>query len=307
MSKAYQVVGIGNAVSDVIATSSDDFLAEHGVEKGIMRLVDQPRAEALFAAMGSRTETPGGSVANTIAGLGSLGLRTAFIGRVADDDLGHSYALAMQTEGTDFPNPPVRNAELPTSRSMIFVSPDGERSMNTYLGISSDVGPEDVSDAVIADCEILFLEGYLFDKAPGKEAFRKAASLARQSGARAGISLSDPFCVDRHRDDFRKLVAGPLDFFLCNEEELKSLYQTDDLAEALKMGPLIVSWWCARARRRACRYAKQISDGTLRLSRLSRWMPQVQAINLPLAFYMGWCKGLIWRPAARSVVLPPER
>jgi sugar/nucleoside kinase (ribokinase family) len=137
-------------VSDVIATSSDDFLAEHGVEKGIMQLVDQPRAEALFAAMGSRTETPGGSVANTIAGLGSLGLRTAFIGRVADDDLGHSYALAMQTEGTDFPNPPVRNAELPTSRSMIFVSPDGERSMNTYLGISSDVGPEDVSDAVIS-------------------------------------------------------------------------------------------------------------------------------------------------------------
>ncbi len=236
MSKAYQVVGIGNAVSDVIATSSDEFLIENGVEKGIMQLVDQPRAEALFAAMGSRTETPGGSVANTIAGLGSLGLRTAFIGRVADDDLGHSYALAMQTQGTDFPNPPVPNAGLPTSRSMIFVSPDGERSMNTYLGISSDVGPEDVSDEVIRDCEILFLEGYLFDKAPGKEAFRKAASVAQQSGARAGISLSDPFCVDRHRDDFRALVSGPLDFFLCNEEELKSLYQTDDLSEALKMG-----------------------------------------------------------------------
>jgi sugar/nucleoside kinase (ribokinase family) len=149
VSKAYQVVGIGNAVSDVITISSDEFLAENGVEKGIMQLVDQPRAEALFAAMESRTETPGGSVANTIAGLGSLGLRTAFIGRVADDDLGHSYALAMQTEGTDFPNPPVRNAVLPTSRSMIFVSLDGERSMNTYLGISSDVGPEDVSDEVI--------------------------------------------------------------------------------------------------------------------------------------------------------------
>ena len=233
MSKAYQVVGIGNAVSDVIATSSDDFLAEHGVEKGIMQLVDQPRAEALFAAMGSRTETPGGSVANTIAGLGSLGLRTAFIGRVADDDLGYSYALAMQTEGTDFPNPPVRNAELPTSRSMIFVSPDGERSMNTYLGISSDVGPEDVSDAVIADCEILFLEGYLFDKAPGKEAFRKAASLARQSGARAGISLSDPFCVDRHREDFRALVTDEVDILFGNEEELLSLYQLQSFQDAV--------------------------------------------------------------------------
>ena len=236
MSKAYQVVGIGNAVSDVITTSDDEFLAEHGVEKGIMQLVDQTRAEALFATMDSRTDTPGGSVANTIAGLGSLGLRTAFIGRVADDDLGLSYALAMHAEGTDFPNPPVRNADLPTSRSVIFVSPDGERSMNTYLGISSELGPEDVPDSVLADCEILFLEGYLFDKAPGKEAFRKAASLARQSGARAGISLSDPFCVDRHRDYFRALVCGPLDFFLCNEDELKSLYRTDDLAQALKMG-----------------------------------------------------------------------
>ena len=122
-----------------------NFWPKMGLKRASCSWSTSPRAEALFAAMESRTETPGGSVANTIAGLGSLGLRTAFIGRVADDDLGHSYALAMQTEGTDFPNPPVRNAVLPTSRSMIFVSPDGERSMNTYLGISSDVGPEDVS------------------------------------------------------------------------------------------------------------------------------------------------------------------
>ena len=236
MNKSYQVVGIGNAVSDVITTTSDIFLAENGVEKGIMQLVDQPRAEVLFSAMGSRIETPGGSVANTISGLGSLAVRTAFIGRVADDELGLSYALAMAKEGTDFPNPPVANAALPTSRSMIFVSPDGERSMNTYLGISSDVGPDDVSEDVVSNCDVLFLEGYLFDKDPGKAAFRKAADQARLSGARAGISLSDPFCVDRHRDDFRTLVAGPLDFFLCNEEELKSLYQTEDLKAALAFG-----------------------------------------------------------------------
>ena len=236
MTKLYQVVGIGNAVSDVIATTSDAFLMTNSVEKGIMQLIDQPRAEALFSAMDARTETPGGSVANTISGLGSLGIRTAFIGRVADDELGLSYAAAMAEEGTDFPNPPVGNASLPTSRSMIFVSPDGERSMNTYLGISSDVGPLDVSEDVVSKCEILFLEGYLFDKAPGKAAFRKAADQARLSGARAGISLSDPFCVDRHRVDFRALVAGPLDFFLCNEEELKSLYQTEGLTEALALG-----------------------------------------------------------------------
>ena len=236
MTKSYQVVGIGNAVSDVIATTSDAFLMENSVEKGIMQLIDQPRAEALFSAMAARTETPGGSVANTISGLGSLGVRTAFIGRVADDELGLSYAAAMADEGTDFPNPPVENACLPTSRSMIFVSPDGERSMNTYLGISSDVGPVDVSEDVVSKCEVLFLEGYLFDKDPGKAAFRKAAEQARLSGARAGISLSDPFCVDRHRVDFRALVAGPLDFFLCNEEELKSLYQTEGLAEALALG-----------------------------------------------------------------------
>jgi sugar/nucleoside kinase (ribokinase family) len=236
VTKSYQVVGIGNAVSDVIATTSDAFLSDNGVEKGIMQLIDQPRAEALFSAMDARTETSGGSVANTISGLGSSGVRTAFIGRVADDELGLSYAAAMAAEGTDFPNPPIANATLPTSRSMIFVSPDGERSMNTYLGISSDVGPDDVSEEVVSNCEILFLEGYLFDKDPGKAAFRKAAEKARRSGARAGISLSDPFCVDRHRDDFRALVSGPLDFFLCNQEELKSLYQTEDLTVALARG-----------------------------------------------------------------------
>ncbi len=233
MGKTFQVVGIGNAVSDVIATSTDAFLADNGIEKGIMQLIDQDRAEVLYAAMGDRTETPGGSVANTIAGLGSLGVKTAFIGRVADDDLGQTYAKAMADEGTAFPNPPVAGSDLPTSRSMIFVSPDGERSMNTYLGVSSDVGPDDVDLTVVEGGDILFLEGYLFDKDPGKAAFYKAADAAVTAGGRAGISLSDPFCVDRHRGDFRKLIAGPLGYFLCNEEELKSLYQTDDLTGAL--------------------------------------------------------------------------
>ena len=287
--KKFQVVGIGNAVSDVIATTNDEFLTENGVEKGIMQLIDQLRAEALFSAMDQRTETPGGSVANTISGLGSLGVSTAFIGRVALDDLGASYAAAMIAEGTDFPNKPIKNAALPTSRSMIFVSPDGERSMNTYLGISSDVGPDDVSSEVVSDCEILFLEGYLFDKEPGKAAFRKAADQARTAGARAGISLSDPFCVDRHREDFRKLVAGPLDYLLCNEEELKSLYQTDDLSSALTLGSadceLVV---CTRS-----------SDGVSICQKGSRWdvgvvpVTPVDATGAGDQFAAGFLYGLV--------------
>lgn len=232
--KTYQVVGIANAVSDVITQCSDIFLDHMGIEKGIMQLVEKDRAEVLYAAMDSRTETPGGSVANTLAGLGLLGLKTAFIGRVADDATGLTYAKTMEAEGTLFANPPIQNAPLPTSRSMIFVSPDGERSMNTYLGISSEVGPEDVSKDVVSNSEILFLEGYLFDKDPGKAAFRMAAETARAAGGRAGISLSDPFCVDRHRVDFRDLIAGPLDYVIGNQEEFLSLYETTDLDHALQ-------------------------------------------------------------------------
>lgn len=236
MTKTYKLVGIGNAVSDVIASESDAFLTKMGIERGIMQLIDQERAETLYAAMGERTETPGGSVANTIAGVGQLGLKSAFIGRVADDSVGQSYAATLAQEGTDFPNPPVKDADLPTSRSMIFVSPDGERSMNTYLGISSDVSPRDIPVDVVEDCELLFIEGYLFDKDPGKAAIYKAAELAKAAGARVGVTLSDPFCVDRHRTDFRALIADALDFFLCNEDELLSLYETDDLDAALAQG-----------------------------------------------------------------------
>lgn len=233
--RTYQVVGIGNAVSDVIARATDTFLDHMGIERGIMQLVDRSRAELLYAAMNEREETPGGSVANTLAGLGMLGCKTAFIGRVANDALGRNYAQAMIDQGTDFPNPPIPDAGLPSSRSMIFVSTNGERSMNTYLGISTEVGPEDVSDDVVSHCDILLLEGYLFDKSPGKAAFRKAADLARAAGAKAGITLSDPFCVDRHRSDFRALVAGPLNYIMANEVELTSLYQVSDLDRALDL------------------------------------------------------------------------
>lgn len=230
--KRYQVVGIGNAIVDVFSSADDSFLELMGIEKGIMQLVERERGELLYAAMKDRVQAPGGSVANTLAGLGNLGLTTAFIGRVHDDALGRFYARTMADEGTDFVNPPVPGGELPTSRSMIFVAPDGERSMNTYLGISSELGPDDVSDDVAGRAEVLFLEGYLYDKPKGKQAFERAAKLCQQGGGKAGIALSDPFCVDRHRDGFRHLVQE-LDYVIGNEHEWESLYQCD-LAEALE-------------------------------------------------------------------------
>lgn len=244
----YDVVGIGNAVVDVISHADDTFLDHMGIEKGIMQLVEKDRAELLYGAMKDRTQTPGGSVANTIAGIGALGLSTAFIGRVRDDALGRFYADSMAEAGTDFVNSPVERAVLPTSRSMIFVSPDGERSMNTYLGVSTDLGPADVPEEVPLGAGIMFLEGYLFDKPSGKEAFRQAARLTRGAGGIAGIAISDPFCVDRHRDDFLQMIGEELDFVIGNEAELLSLFETEDLEHALentaRMCPTVV---CTRS------------------------------------------------------------
>ncbi len=230
--KKYHVVGIGNAIVDVFCAADDTFLELMGIQKGIMQLVEKDRGEMLYGSMKDRVQAPGGSVANTLAGLGNLGLSTAFIGRVHDDALGRFYASHMAEGGTDFVNPPVPGGELPTSRSMIFVAPDGERSMNTYLGISSELGPQDVSDDVAGSTQLLFLEGYLYDKPKGKQAFERAAKLCQASGGKAGIALSDPFCVDRHRDDFRRMVKD-LDYVIGNEHEWSSLYQTD-LSSALE-------------------------------------------------------------------------
>lgn len=246
--KTYELVGIGNAVVDVIAHADDMFLDNMGVEKGIMQLVERDRAEVLYAAMKDRLQTPGGSVANTVAGVGALGLATAFIGRVRDDALGRFYAHSMADAGTDFVNAPVPDGDLPTSRSMIFVSPDGERSMNTYLGISTDLDSSDVPDDVASAARIMFLEGYLFDKDKGKQAFLQASRLTRAAGGKAGMAISDPFCVDRHRADFLAMIEDELDYVIGNEAEIRSLYETDDLEAALartaQICPLVV---CTRS------------------------------------------------------------
>jgi sugar/nucleoside kinase (ribokinase family) len=248
MSKTYQVAGIGNAIVDVLTRAEDSFLDNMGIEKGIMQLVERERAEVLYGAMEGRVQAPGGSVANTLAGLGNLGLRSAFVGRVKDDGLGRFYAEEMEKIGTAFVNPPKAEGELPTSRSMIFVSPDGERSMNTYLGISAELGPDDVDESVAADAEVVFLEGYLFDKDKGKDAFQKRARACRNAGGRAGIAISDPFCVERHREDFLRLIEHDLDYVIGNEAEIRALYQNDDLdadlAAVAAICPLVI---CTRS------------------------------------------------------------
>ena len=246
--KKYQVVGIGNAIVDVLTRADDSFLDNMGITKGIMQLVERDRAEVLYGAMEGRVQAPGGSVANSLAGLGNLGLRTGFIGRVRDDALGRFYAEEMENIGTTFANPPVAGGELPTSRSMIFVSPDGERSMNTYLGISAELGPDDLPENVASEAEIVFLEGYLFDKDKGKDAFIATARACRSAGGIAGIAISDPFCVERHRADFLKLIENELDYVIGNEDEIRALFQNDDLeADLAAVGaicPLVV---CTRS------------------------------------------------------------
>jgi sugar/nucleoside kinase (ribokinase family) len=227
----YDVIGIGNAIVDVISHADDDFLANMDIDKGIMQLIERERAELLYAAMRDRTQAPGGSVANTLAGIGALGLSTAFVGKVKDDVLGRFYAEAMAAAGTAFPLPP-QGVELPTSRSMIFVTPDGERSMNTYLGAGADISSADVPE-VFEGARWLFLEGYLFDKDDGKTAFAEAARRMKAAGGRSAITISDPFCAERHRHDFLRLIAEDMDAAIGNAAEWLTLYQTDDLDRAL--------------------------------------------------------------------------
>ena len=246
--KKYNVLGIGNAVVDVISQSSDMFLEKMDIEKGIMQLVDRDRGELLYNSMDNRKQAPGGSVANTIAGIGALGLKTGFIGKVGTDELGVFYRDTMEENGTDFVNNLSDKSELPTSRSMIFVSDDGERSMNTYLGISAELGPEDVNLEVAASADIVFLEGYLFDKDKGKEAFIKLAKGCRAAGGLSGIAISDPFCVERHRADFLSLIKNELDYVIGNKEEIMALFETDNfesaLSKAVDISPLVV---CTRS------------------------------------------------------------
>ncbi|WP_049766714.1 adenosine kinase [Rhodospirillum centenum] len=232
---AFDVVGIGNAIVDVLSKIEDAFLETHGLAKGGMRLIDTAEAEHLYAKMGPGIEVSGGSAGNTMAGIATLGGRGAYVGKIADDQLGTVFRHDIRAAGVSFDTPPLSDG-TPTGRCLILVTPDGQRTMNTFLGAAVVLTPADIDPAVIQGSQVTYLEGYLWDPPPAKEAFLKAAQLAHAGGRKVALSLSDAFCVNRHRDSFLDLVAGHIDILFANESEITALYQTDfdTAAEAVK-------------------------------------------------------------------------
>ena len=227
------VVGVGNAIVDVLAQASDEFLARNGLTKGSMTLIDEARAQELYASMGPGVEASGGSAANTMAGVAHFGGKPAYIGRVCNDQLGEIFSHDMRASGVNFAVPPVSGGPS-TARCLILVTPDAQRTMNTYLGACVNLCPEDIDEALVQRGKVLYLEGYLWDKPKAKEAFVKAARIAAAAGRKVALSLSDSFCVTRHRDSFLELVASHVDVLFANESEIKALYQTESFDDAAR-------------------------------------------------------------------------
>lgn len=232
MTKSLHVVGIGNAIVDVLSHADDAFLRDNGLVKGSMTLIDLDQAEALYKKMGSAVEMSGGSAANTIAGIASLGGRAGYIGKICDDILGVVFRHDIRAIGVAFDSQPVVG-HPPTARSLIIVTPDAERTMHTYLGACVELGPDDIDPDFIARAQVTYMEGYLWDRPAAKQAFLKAADVAAQAGRRVSLTLSDSFCVERHRDSFRELISGHVDILFGNEDELVNLYRTDTLDQAI--------------------------------------------------------------------------
>jgi adenosine kinase len=231
----YDVLGLGNAIVDVLARADDDFLVKHGMAKGSMSLIDEAQAEAIYAAMGPAIEISGGSVANTIAGVASFGGNAAFIGTVKDDVLGGVFAHDIRAAGVTFNTPPFKNGPS-TARSYIVVTPDGERTMNTYLGAAQLLSAAEFTEKDIESAKVTYIEGYLWDPQNAKDAFLKAAQIAHKAKRTVALTLSDAFCVDRYRSEFYGLIKdGTVDLLFANEAELKSLYQTSDFDTAVEI------------------------------------------------------------------------
>src|SRR5712671_6036866 len=233
-SAKYDVLGIGNAIFDVLVQTDEGFLGRHGMTKGGMALIDEARATSIYRDMGPATEMSGGSAANTIVGVANLGARAAYVGKVRDDQIGRMYTHDIRAAGVAFETGPASDGPA-TGCSYILVTPDGERTMNTYLGAAQELMPSDIDEAQIAASRIVYLEGYLWDPKSAKEAFVKAAGIAHGAGRQVALTLSDSFCVDRYRDEFLDLMRkGTVDLIFANESELHSLYQTADFDTALK-------------------------------------------------------------------------
>ena len=232
--KEHDVVGIGNAIVDIIGRCDDAFLARHACVKGSMRLVDEPAMLALYDSMGPGTEISGGSVANTMAGVASLGGKAGFIGKTASDQVGSIFAHDIRAAGVTFATKAAPAGSAPTGRCLILVTPDGQRTMNTFLGVSPELDQGEVDADLIGSARIVYLEGYLFDRPEAKAAFRQAAAIAAKAGRQVALSLSDSFCVDRHRAEFLALIKDSVDILFANESEITSLYETASFDEAAK-------------------------------------------------------------------------
>lgn len=222
----FDVVGIGNAIVDLIARAEDDFLDRHGMRKGAMTLIDEARAETLYAAMGPAVQLSGGSAGNTIAGLASFGAQAGYIGKVKDDPLGRIFRHDIASAGVEFRTQAAQDGPA-TARCLIFVTPDAQRTMNTYLGACANLSPADVDEDLIGSAAITYLEGYLYDPPQAKAAFHRAADIAHAAGRKVALSLSDRFCVERYRNELRKLAELHIDYLFANEDEITALFQTD--------------------------------------------------------------------------------
>ncbi|MBS0547405.1 MAG: adenosine kinase [Proteobacteria bacterium] len=233
-SAAFDVLGIGNAIVDVIARADDAFLGKHALTKGSMMLIDENRAEALYGAMGSAVEVSGGSCGNTMAGVASFGGKGAYIGKVRNDQLGAVFGHDMKAIGVSFATPPATSGPA-TARCLISVTPDAQRTMSTYLGACTGLGPDDIDAKLVASAQVTYVEGYLWDAPEAKKAVLKAFDAAHAAGRKVSITLSDSFCVGRYRAEFRDLIRNQVDILFGNESEITSLYEVDSFEKALEM------------------------------------------------------------------------
>jgi len=230
----YDVVGIGNAIVDIIGRCDEAFLTKHGCAKGSMQLVDAAAVAKLYGDMGPAVEISGGSGANTIVGVASFGGKAGFIGKTANDQFGEVFGHDIRTAGVTFKTPAAPKGSEPTGRCLVLVTPDGQRTMNTFLGVSPQLGGGEVDADLVASARIVYLEGYLFDRPEAKAAFRQAANIAAKAGRQVALSLSDSFCVDRHRAEFLDLIRSSIDILFANEAEITSLYETKSFDEAAR-------------------------------------------------------------------------
>jgi adenosine kinase len=299
-SDRHDVLGIGNAIVDVIARTDDDFLVRQDMRKGTMQLIDEPRAASIYDAMGPAVEVSGGSAANTIVGVASLGGRAAFVGKVKDDELGRVFAHDIRAAGVAFATPPA-SAGPSTARCYVLVTPDGERTMNTFLGAAQDLHPNDIDPDAVAAAQIVYLEGYLWDPPHAKEAFIKAAKIAHGAERDVALTLSDAFCVDRYRAEFLDLIrSGTVDLVFANERELHSLYETADFDTALNALRNDARLAVVTRSEKGCLVVTREETDVVAADRVERVVDATGAGDLFAAgFLVGLSRGVDYRTAAR--------